>query len=55
MANCVTAKELAVILGFHYRTVVAKARQGLIPFMRAGKKGRKRFDPDEVKRKLSGA
>jgi len=54
MTNCVTAKEPAVILGFHYRTIVDKARKGLIPFMRVGKRGRKRYDPDEVKKKLRG-
>jgi len=43
-----------VVLGFHYRTIVAKARKGLIPFIRVGKKGRKRYDLDEVKKKLRG-
>lgn len=48
----VSAKELAVILGRHYRTVVKDAREGLLPFIKVGKAGRKRYDPEEVKRQL---
>jgi excisionase family DNA binding protein len=52
MLAIVSAKELAVVLGCHYRTIVKKARMGEIPCYRSGKL--LRFDVEEVKKKFRG-
>jgi excisionase family DNA binding protein len=44
------AKEVAVLLGVHHRTVLELVREGHLRSIRFGSEGWHRFDPREVER-----